>query len=131
FAGFLVAIITVLGDPALIPGVSWRTTENRRSDIEARLIRHTYLFVFYLIAIALLFIGAIMKNAPDTTVTLIAKLWITRAYLFFGFASFLATFGLPGSLLKLQLARYDAGIDQQRQDAGIQEEEPKPKGGSD
>ena len=48
FAGFLVAIIAVLGDPSLIPSGSWRLAEGRRDNIEAKLTHHIWLFVFYL-----------------------------------------------------------------------------------
>lgn len=55
FAGFLVAIVTILGDPSMIPDGTWRTAEVRRGGIEASLIRHSYLFIVYLLAIGLLF----------------------------------------------------------------------------
>ncbi|MFX7620842.1 hypothetical protein ABTJ52_20855, partial [Acinetobacter baumannii] len=35
FAGFLVAIITVLGDPAMIPDGSWRIAEIRHKKLDA------------------------------------------------------------------------------------------------
>ena len=37
-AGFLVAIIAILGDPVLIPSGDWREAENNREIILARLI---------------------------------------------------------------------------------------------
>lgn len=120
FAGFLVAIITVLGDPSLIPPGSWRIVENRRESIEAELIRHTWLFIFYLVSIGVLFVGAVAKGAP--TVPDVIKIWLTRAYLFFGIASFLFTFGLASSLLRYQMARYDAELHRRRQEVGIKDE---------
>lgn len=116
FAGFLVAIITVLGDPALLPAGSWRIVENRRASIEADLIRHTWLFVFYLFSIGFLFVGAVAKGAPLPDPV---KIWLTRAYLFFGISSFLFTFGLAASLLKYQMARYDAEEERRRREVGI------------
>jgi hypothetical protein len=114
FAGFLVAIITILGDPAMIPDGSWRIAETRRDNIEGRLITHIWLFVFYLVTIGLLFVGALLKEAPDSSVPLAWKVWIERLYLFFGIASFLFTFGLPMALWKVQLARIDAEIERRR-----------------
>jgi hypothetical protein len=133
FAGFLVAIITILGDPAMIPSGSWRTAELRRDNIEARLISHVWLFVFYLIAIGLLFMGALLNKAPEHIVSSVWKVWIERCYLFFGISSFLLTFWLPHALLKFQLSRVDAEIEKRRRDAGIgnavmPSEEVKPKG---
>src|SRR5258706_7461384 len=71
FAGFLVAIIAVLGDPALIPAGTWRTAENRRENIGNEPIPHTWLFVFYLVSIGGLFAwaphkgGAMVPQAVD------------------------------------------------------------------
>lgn len=119
FAGFLVAIITILGDPAMIPDGTWRTAEVRRENIEQKLTRHIWLFVFYLIAIGFLFVGALLNKAPDSVASVEWKIWIERLYLFFGIASFLFTFALPNALLKFQIGRIDAEIDRRRRDAGI------------
>lgn len=119
FAGFLVAIITILGDPALIPDGSWRTAEVRRENIEAKLTRHIWLFVFYLIAIGFLFVGALLNKAPDAVVSVQWKIWIERLYLFFGIASFLFTFALPSTLMKFQMGRIDTEIEKRRTNAGI------------
>ncbi len=119
FAGFLVAIITILGDPSMIPSGSWRVAELRRDNIESRLITHIWLFVFYLIAIGLLFVGALLNKAPESIVSLTWKVWIERSYLFFGVSSFLLTLGLPIALLKFQLSRIDTEIERRRCEAGI------------
>ncbi len=119
FAGFLVAIITILGDPAMIPDGTWRTAEVRRENIEQKLTRHIWLFVFYLIAIGFLFAGALLNKAPDSVVSVEWKAWIERLYLFFGIASFLFTFALPNALLKFQIGRIDAEIERRRKAAGI------------
>lgn len=119
FAGFLVAIITILGDPGLIPSGSWRVAELRRENIEAKLITHIWLFVLYLIAIGFLFAGALLNKAHEDVVSMASKIWIERLYLFFGVSSFLLTFGLPFALLKFQLNRIDSEIERRRREAGI------------
>lgn len=45
FAGFLVAVIAILGDPALLPSGSWQKAENHREAIENRLIRHMAVWI--------------------------------------------------------------------------------------
>jgi len=122
FAGFLVAIITILGDPSMMPTGSWRITEMHRDTIEARITTHIWLFVFYLIAIGLLFVGILLNKEPDSVIPLICKIWIERLYLFFGISSFLFTFALPKSLLKFQLARFDAETEKRRKQAGIKDD---------
>lgn len=119
FAGFLVAIITVLGDPALIPEGSWRTAEGRRESVESQLIVHVWLFVTYLLAIGFLFAGVIVRDSHD--VSEVIKVWIDRAYLFLGVLSFLFTFGLAKSMLAFQMARLDAEIRKRRKAAGLKD----------
>jgi len=119
FAGFLVGIIAVLGDPTMIPKGSWRIAEMRHDRLEASVTRHTSLFYVYLTAIALLFVGVLIANEPDGTVSAGIKIWIERLYLFFGIFSFLLTLGLPRALGKIQLARSEAEIEGRRRDAGI------------
>lgn len=119
FAGFLVATVAILGDPSLIPPGSWRVAEARRDGIETRLITHVWLLTFYLIAIALLFVGVVLRNIPNTIVPDILKTWIGRAYLFFGVFAFLLTFALPRSLFIFQINRVDAEIERRRRSDGI------------
>src|SRR5690242_3316463 len=69
FAGFLVAIIAVLGDPAMIPDGSWRAAEVRRDRIESQLIVHTWLFVIYLLAVGFLFTGVIVRDSKIVSET--------------------------------------------------------------
>ena len=114
FAGFLVAIITILGDPAMMPKGSWRLIETRRTPEENRIIRHISLFVLYLVTIALLFVGSILKKVPDAVLSENWKVWIDRAYLFFGVSSFLMTFALPRSLHRMQMERLDREIEKRR-----------------
>ncbi|HEX4157336.1 MAG TPA: hypothetical protein VHY79_02600 [Rhizomicrobium sp.] len=119
FAGFLVAIIAVVGDPALIPDGSWRTAEVRRDKIEGSLINHMWLFVLYLLAIGLIFVGVVIREIPTRIIPNLVKIWINRTYLFVGIASFIFTFGLARSLFKLQVARIEAEITKRRKAAGI------------
>lgn len=116
FAGFLIAIIAVIGDPALIPTGSWRVAENRREVMESKLYWHFWLFVLYLITIALLFVGVLVKaeTSLDWLIT-----WIERAFLFVGVFSFLLSFALPWSVVDLQRGRIEAEIERRRRDAGI------------
>jgi hypothetical protein len=119
FAGFLVAIITILGDPALFPQGNWRTAELQRDNVAARLAAHIWLFVIYLVAIALLFVGVLLNKA--TGVPEEVKTWVQRLYLFFATFSFFLTLALPQALWKFQLARLDAEIDRRRKAHGLED----------
>jgi hypothetical protein len=117
FAGFLIAIITIIGDPIMIPEGSWRIAEGGRERMELRLICHIVLFVLYLTTIALLFAGVILDKASAEHSDV--KMWVERAYLFIGTTSFFLTFALPSALLEMQRARYDAETERRRRNVGI------------
>jgi|SRR6516162_9043597 hypothetical protein len=117
FAGFLTAIITIIGEPAAVREGSWRVAEIGRSAIQHRLACHIGLFVLYLVTIGLLFVGVILDKALDDHFWI--KIAIERAYLFIGITSFLFTFAVPVALLRIQQERYDAEIERRRQQVGI------------
>lgn len=125
FAGFLIAIIAVIGDPAMIPEGSWRIAEGGRTKIEQQLVKHTVLFIFYLITIGLLFVGVILSKAFEGESEW--KVWIERAYLFCGVTSFLLTFALPFSLFRMQRDRYDKETERRRAAAASEEPGRKPR----
>ncbi len=126
FAGFLIAIITIIGDPIMIKEGSWRIAEGGREEMNHRLLMHISLFVLYLVTIGLLFAGSILDKAITCHESLI-KIWVDRAYLFIGITSFFLTFGLPAALMEMQKARYDAEIERRRQEAGIDKERASGK----
>jgi len=119
FAGFLVAIIALVGDPALIPKGSWRIAEHNRENLNNRLIRYSYLFWLYLITIAIIFVGVLFKDAPESFIGADGKQWIARTYLFFGISAFLLSLGLPKALKDSQEARIDQEIENRRKNESI------------
>lgn len=129
FAGFLVAIITILGDPVLLPEGTWRAAEVRRDTVERRLIWHSWLFTAYLVAIALLFIGVVLSKAQLAPNHLWIKEWIERGYLFVGITSFLFSFALPWTMMTIQRRRVDTEIERRRQQAGIGGDTAPPDSG--
>jgi hypothetical protein len=124
FAGFLIAIIAVTGDPVLIPDGSWRIAEGGRNRMHQRLILDLTLFIFYLLTIALLFVGVIVGKALPAGDPW--RIWIERAYIFCGATSFLLTFALPFYLFKQQRERYDAEIERRREAAKSVVSDDKP-----
>lgn len=124
FAGFLVAVIAVLGDPALLPYGSWQTAESHRDKIEKRLIRHTWLFGLYLITIGVIFASSLLAKAPEKVIDPEIKHWMARIYLALGIAAFLLSLALPKMLMDVQRARVDSEIERRREEAGITREKP-------
>lgn len=113
FAGFLVAVIAILGDPSQIPDKKWNKAEAFRVKLETRLLRHTYLFLLYLLTVAALLVSLFISQEifAEHTAT---KLWVTRAYLFLSVGGFLATMMLPTTLIRIQRSRADAEINRMR-----------------
>src|SRR5579875_1271523 len=87
FAGFLVAIIAVLGDPAMVPEGSWHKAELRHSSLEALVRRHTVLFYAYLLALGLLFFWVLLRKEPDAIVAHWVKQSVEYVLLFFAILS--------------------------------------------
>ncbi|MBS0294735.1 MAG: hypothetical protein JSR45_00395 [Proteobacteria bacterium] len=119
FAGFLVAIIAILGDPTGLPGGGWHRAEASREKIYSNVATHIWIFRFYLLAIALLFIGSLAEKLPNESRYELLKMWVERLYLFFGVFSFLLTLALPGMLSRLQMSRVDQEIEKRRSEAGF------------
>lgn len=114
FAGFVVAIIAIVGDPVLLPPGTWRAAELERGKLNRRLVRHKWLFSLYLITLALIFFSLLVKDCnPQLT------LWLERGFLFFGVFAFTLSMSLPGSLMRAQSERIDAVIEHRRNNDNI------------
>lgn len=118
FAGFLIAIITIVGDPIMIPHGSWTKGELRRDAMISRLNWHVGLLICYLLTIGLLFAAVVLERALNEHDLWLV--WVERSCLFVGVTSFLFTFALPVALIQMQSARYDAEIERRRREAGIE-----------
>lgn len=110
-AGFLVTIMTLLGEPSLFRGRTWRSDAVRRSNVYRRLVRHKWLFIVYLLVLGLIFISSLVTDKyPDHS----AVIWIERVYLSLAALAFLMSLVLPSRLMNLQLARFDEMVDARR-----------------
>lgn len=110
-AGFLITVMTLLGEPGLYRGRTWRSDAVRRSNVYQRLVRHKWLFISYLIVLALVFLTTIVaKREPD------GQLVTCLEALYLGFAAFAFMYSLmlPSRLLNLQLARFDELVESRR-----------------
>lgn len=114
-AGFLVAIIAIVGDPILLPPGTWRAAELERDKLNRRLVRHKWLFSLYLMTLGLVFFALLLKDKDPYIV-----LWLERGFLFFGVFAFVLSLALPGSLMKVQRERIDAVIEHRRSQDNVQ-----------
>ncbi|WP_288431108.1 hypothetical protein [uncultured Agrobacterium sp.] len=107
-AGFLIAIMTLLGDQSNLPG-SWKIAKSRSDAIKAKLIRQKWLFHCYLITLSLIFLHALIALKYPCLAP-----WLERLYFGFATSSFLFSFTLPSTLMSVQADRIDAVIEARR-----------------
>jgi hypothetical protein len=108
-AGFLVAIMTIIGDPIAFGRNRWRAHELLRSNVYQRLVRQKWLFFLYLVTLGTIF--------ADTLVSRVAPrvgIWLEYAYLGLATSAFILSLSLPATLMKIQLDRHDEMIEQRR-----------------
>ncbi|RVQ76100.1 hypothetical protein [Sinorhizobium medicae] len=110
-AGFLIAIMTLLGDQSVLPG-SWRIAATQSDAIRAKLTRQKWLFYCYLVTLSLIFVHTLIKTKLPEAAT-----WIERFYFGFAATSFVLSFKLPATLMAVQTDRVEAVIAARRGNA--------------
>ncbi|MAY63208.1 MAG: hypothetical protein CML29_13450 [Rhizobiales bacterium] len=110
-AGFLIAIMTLLGDQSVLPG-SWRIAEQSKISIKSKLTRQKWLFYCYLVTLSLIFINTLIEAKYPC-----ASLYLERLYFGFATTSFILSFKLPSTLMSVQTDRIEAVISARRASA--------------
>lgn len=115
-AGFLVAIMTIMGEPGIYAGRTWRGHEINRINIFNRLVRQKWMFYLYLVTLGLIFIASLIGKAiPELAV------WIEKIYMGTATAAFILSLRLPVTLMDIQLARHEEIIQSKRKACGIKD----------
>jgi hypothetical protein len=115
-AGFLIAIMTIMGDPGIFGSRSWRANEKNRRKIFNQLVRQKWMFYLYLITLGLIFTASLIETILPNVL-----IWVERIYLGTAITAFILSLGLPSALMNIQLARQDDLIREKRKDCGIEE----------
>lgn len=113
-AGFLVGIITMIGDPKSLPTGSWQVARLGSATVYARLKRHRFLFTAYLFTIALIFVSFLIKKDYSK-----ANSVVEYGYLFLAVFCFIYSLKLPSTLMQLQHERIEQEIEERRRLEGI------------
>lgn len=119
FAGVVMALITAVGDPALMPGVNWRSAENSIGRANSQLIVQAALFFVYLVVIFLFLTCYVLKGMHFHPLVSRIEKRIEAVYCFFSAASFIVSFTLPLAMLKVQRRRLAMEVERRRREAGI------------
>jgi hypothetical protein len=110
-AGFLVTVMTLLGEPGLFRGRTWRSEAVKRSNVYRRLVRHKWLFILYLLVLGLIFVSSLITNkTPDSDVVT----WIERIYMALASLAFMLSLALPQRLMNIQLSRFDEMVNERK-----------------
>lgn len=110
-AGFLITVMTLLGEPGLYRGRTWRSDAVKRSNVYRQLVRHKWLFITYLLVLGLVFVTTVVaKRDPNACVVT----WIEGFYVAFATFAFIYSIMLPSRLLNLQLERFDELVESRR-----------------
>lgn len=107
-AGFLIAAITFIAEPTLRQAKGWEELQHMKKTVRRKLSRQKYLFFLYLLTLGLAL--AMYLTPPEA-----GCLPYLQAF-FLGLTTFvfLASLCLPGSLVRIQMERYDAALEASR-----------------
>jgi len=108
-AGFLIAVITFIAEPTIRSATSWKDLQLNKRNVRNRIFRYQLLFYLYLGTLGLAF-G--MFLLPDKYIH--AILWLERGFIGLSMFVFISSFKLPGSLMELQMAHYEAKLKEKR-----------------
>ena len=112
-AGFLVTIMTLLGEPSLFRGRTWRADAVRKSNVYRRLVRHKWLFIGYLLVLGFVFLATLVaKKTPDAPMVVCLE----KIYLGLATVAFLLSLTLPHRLMNLQMSRFEEMIESRKGD---------------
>lgn len=115
-AGFLVAIMTIMGDPGGFTGRSWRACELSRNNIYNQLVRQKWMFTLYLTTLGLILISSLIEDKFPNIV-----IWIEHIYLGTAITAFILSMGLPTALMNIQISRHEEVINAKRKSVGIKD----------
>jgi len=108
-AGFLIAVITFIAEPTLQAAKNWGELQQMKATVRRKLFRQNLLFFLYLLTLGM---ALAMYLTPSASVEVLK--WLQTAFLGLATFVFLASFSLPGSLMKIQMERYEAALEETR-----------------
>lgn len=108
-AGFLIAVITFITEPALRQAKDWRELQRMKKTIRRKLFRQKALFILYLLTLGT---ALVMYLTPAEAVEVL--MWLRAVFLGLATFVFIASFSLPYSLIRVQMERYEAALEETR-----------------
>jgi uncharacterized Tic20 family protein len=112
-AGVLVAVVSIVGDPSMLLPGNWRVGHEHAKDMQNRIANFSHLFFVYIVALVLLVISMVVKDAQITGADLVYSLMT-----FFVVLGVLLSIPLPYSLMSIQKERMREEIRSRRARSG-------------
>lgn len=104
-AASLFAVVSIVGDPGMLPSGSTSAAWTTARDLQRQLHRFNVLFFLYLITLGLLVASEVIESAEYESFY-----WVTNIYAAFAIAGFLLSFALPFDFMALQKRRLEQEI---------------------
>ena len=116
FAGMMLAIMTLLGDPKNLFAGTWRVASFHRRHIGTSLDIMVGLFWIYLLAIALTLVAAIFDTYKGDLFTIKSEwiAWAKHIAICVGGLGMVLSFWLPARIRKIQMDRLEEEIERRR-----------------
>ncbi|EPL7484596.1 hypothetical protein R4J70_13355 [Pseudomonas aeruginosa] len=119
-AGFLVAVMAIVGSERALKGRNWRQDTFYLLHVKQDLQKHSALFYLYLFVLALSFLASLKLGWPD-----IIQTGVECVLLFLACLAMLLSFSLPGQLTRRHISDLEGAIKARRErEAGGARESP-------
>lgn len=116
FTGILVALISIIGDPAdILDSDNWRSAFYKKNKSTNELIRICFLFYCYFITLFFIFASFFIDEKNFNFI----KSAIEYMYTFFACFSILLSFNLPIMLVKYQKSKLNKAVKYKRKNTNI------------
>jgi hypothetical protein len=120
-AGFLVAVMAIVGSERALKGRNWRQDTFYLLHVKQDLQKHSALFYLYLLVLALSFLASLKLGWPD-----IIQTSVECVLLFLACLAMLLSFSLPGQLTRRHISDLESAIKarRDRESGGRREDSP-------
>lgn len=108
-AGFLVAVMAIVGSERALKGRNWRQDTFYLLHVKQDLQRHSALFYLYLLVLALSFLASLNLGWPA-----LIQVSVEGVLLFLACLAMLLSFSLPGQLTRRHVSDLEAAIKSRR-----------------
>lgn len=108
-AGFLVTIMTIIANPREFKLRTAKGLDLQKDEVYKKLVRQKWLFMGYLVTLALIFLSAIL----DTNAKI--QVWLETIFLGLAVFVFIVSLSLPSVLIRIQMEKFDQVIGEKKE----------------